>query len=250
MNWVEYFTNHHPSLPPFAWEEGIQVSPALRAPLIHSLQRFQVGESGEGNHIKQGAAATGNPDYARSIHLFIAEEQQHSRWLGRILSLLQAPLLKKHWSDICFIALRRCLGLRQELMVLLVAEMIAKRYYRALYDGTQDPLLRAIFRQILEDEEAHLRFHIEYLSKVWSRLGIVARGLIRLLWRTLYRAACLVVIWDHRGVLKECRVTPLQFWWDAGLVFDDVASAIFYSVPDLESGRSETPVAAGLKPVI
>lgn len=238
MNWVEYFSKNHSSVAPIPWERGISIDTWMRKPFIHSLQRFQIGESGDGKHIRQGAAETGDKEYARAIELFIGEEQQHSRWMAKILEQLEAPLLKRHWSEVIFIVLRRFLGLRQELVVLLVAEMIAKRYFRALFDGTGDPVLKQVFRQILLDEENHLKFHIEYLSRAFLPLSIVRCGLIRLLWRILFRGACLVVIWDHRRILSACKVSPLRFWWDCGLVFDETASGIFYSVPGLEASPS------------
>ncbi len=121
------------------WDRGIHVEPHLRAPLIASLQRFQIGETGEGNHLMKGARATGNEAYVAAMRLFIEEEHEHARLLAEILARLGAPLLEHHWSDGAFIVLRHVAGLRAELVVLLTVEMIAKCYYRTLRDGTQDP---------------------------------------------------------------------------------------------------------------
>jgi hypothetical protein len=38
------------------------------------------------------------------------------------------------------------------------------------------------------------------------------------------------VIWDHRALLRQARVSAAGFWWDCGLIFDEAAAGIFYPV--------------------
>src|SRR5690348_1711889 len=109
MNWTTYFEHNREHRQGIPWELGVHLPPHLHGPLIHSLRRFQLGESGEGHHLRQHAASTGDPAYERCIGMFIAEEQEHSRLMARVLHALQAPLLTSHWSDACFILLRRYL---------------------------------------------------------------------------------------------------------------------------------------------
>ena len=151
--------------------------------------------------------------------------------MGRILKRMGATLLDSHWSDRVFIALRRLMGLRTELMALLVPEMIAKRYFRALHDGTEDPILRAVFAQICRDEEGHVAFHIDTLHRRLAGQSIPARALTRFAWRCVFRAACVVVMLDHYSVLRACGVSPLTFWWDCGLIFDETSAGIFRRAP-------------------
>ena len=227
MDWLRYFRENRVDRMPIPWELGINVAPALREPLIRSLQRFQVGESGDGAHLRRGAARTGDARYAETIRLFIEEEQEHSRLLARILEGLGAPLLKGHWSDAVFIAVRRLCGLRVELMVLLAAELIAKPYYRALFGGSKDPVLRAVCAQIVRDEEGHVAFHWDYLGRALAPVPVVGRLIILLAWSLFYRAVCLVVMYDHRGVLRAAGVSPRAFWADCGQVFEEAAAHIF-----------------------
>src|SRR5262249_52419677 len=105
--WLQYFEYNRDRRMEIPWERGLEVEAELRGPLIRSLQRFQVGESGEGRHLRSKAATTGDPIYQAAIELFIQEEQEHARLMAGILGRLQAPLLKGHWSDGCFILLRR-----------------------------------------------------------------------------------------------------------------------------------------------
>jgi hypothetical protein len=114
-------------------------------------------------------------------------------------------------------------------MVLLVAEMIAKRYYRALSEGTNDPVLKTVFDQILRDEFGHVAFHSDFLRSAFAPLPLPIRRLISLLWAMLFRSVCLVVMYDHRAVLRATGVSPRTFWRDCGLIFNEVASDIFDS---------------------
>ena len=135
QKWLNYFEQNQRNRMPVPWEKGIQVELLVSAPLIRSLQKFQLGESGEGRKLKRDAKDTGDMIYAAAIDLFIKEEQEHSRLMARILKQLNAPLLQSHWSDWCFVSLRHLFGLHQELMVLLLPEMIASRYFRVLHEG-------------------------------------------------------------------------------------------------------------------
>jgi hypothetical protein len=62
--WLDYFEHNRANRPPVPWERGIQVELHLSAPLIHSLQKFQLGESGEGRKLKSHARKTGDAAYA------------------------------------------------------------------------------------------------------------------------------------------------------------------------------------------
>ena len=225
--WLDYFEGNRVNRPRVPWEKGVHVEPHLRAPLIRSLQKFQLGESGEGRNLKRHAKETGDAVYAEAIDRFIKEEQEHARLMAKILRNLNAPLLKRDWSDWCFVSLRHLFGLHQELLVLLLPEMIAKRYFRVLHDGTRDPVLRAVFAQIAQDEDGHLAFHVEYLRLAFEKMPFSRRMLVLLLWRLMFRATCVAVMLDHRAVLRAAGMMPQDFWRDCGRIFDEVAAGIF-----------------------
>lgn len=221
------------------WEKGIRIDLQLAAPLIRSLQKFQLGESGEGRTLKRHAVNTGDPVYAAAIDLFIKEEQEHSRLMGTILDELKAPRLESHWSDWCFVTIRRLFGLHQELMVLLLPEMIAKRYFRALYDGTGDEVLKTVFLQIAQDEDGHLAFHTDYLRRAFQKMSFTRRILALVSWRITFRVTCLVVMLDHWPVLSAVGIKPRQFWDECGEIFDEVATGIFSPAHLLAPSRLE-----------
>jgi hypothetical protein len=128
--------------------------------------------------------------------------------------------------------LRRLFGLEEELLVLLVPEMIAQRYFRALRDGTRDPGLRAVFGQIVSDEDGHVAFHVDSLRRRFAATSLARRAFSRAGWRAIFRGACLVMLWDHGSTLRAVGVSRTAFWWDCGLIFDEVAAAILRNAPD------------------
>jgi hypothetical protein len=247
MNWLNYFTYNRDHRMSIDWAAPIDLPHEFRKHFVRSLQTFQIGESGEGRHLRQRAAQTGDPRYIATIDLFIKEEQEHARLMAEILKRVQAPLLTSHWSDACFILLRRLFGLKEELLVLLIPEMIAKRYFKALHEGTELKVLRQVFAQICHDEEGHVAFHTDYLNQFYSHLPFSHRVAIQIIWRFVFRVACLVVLWDHRQILKAVGETRASFWNECGRIFDETAAGIFsppqvlrlplahIPVPDLQS---------------
>ncbi|MET7679975.1 ferritin-like domain-containing protein [Streptomyces sp. NPDC005423] len=197
------------------WGRGAVLHPAVWA----SLQRFQVGEDGDGANLVGKADAAGDPDYARAVRLFVAEEQNHARLLARLLAAGGMPTLNGHWSDTVFVRLRRLMGLRMELLVLTIAEVVALRYYRAVRDGTPDPLTSEVAARILSDEERHVPFHCERLHASLAELPRPCRRPVMTLWRLLLLAVTLVVAADHGPALRQLGLGRLR------LVADVVASA-------------------------
>lgn len=233
-NWLAYFRHNRANRQPIPWERRIAPEPGLREPLIRSLQKFQVGESGEGRHLIAGADATGSPDYSAAIRLFIEEEQEHAAILARLIRGMDGGLLEAHWSDFAFIFLRRLMGLHLELMVLLIAEMIAKKYYRALFDGTRDPVLRAAFGQICRDEEGHIAFHIDTLRAAFGGQPLLIRMVILGSWQFLFWGVCLVVAFDHRTVLQAVGASRGEFRRDCSRIFEDASWRVFRPQPVLQ----------------
>lgn len=153
------------------WGRGATLHPAVWA----SIQRFQVGEDGDGANLVGKAEEAGDGDYAQAVRLFVAEEQNHARLIARLLAAGGAPTLPGHWSDTVFVRLRRLMGLRMELLVLMIAEVVALRYYRALHDGADDALTSDVASRILSDEQRHVPFHCERLRASLTELPRAVR---------------------------------------------------------------------------
>lgn len=204
------------------WDRGATLPPAVWA----SIQRFQVGEDGDGGNLVTKADEAGDPDYTRAVRLFVAEEQNHARLLARLLTAGGRPTLPGHWSDTVFVRLRRLMGLRMELLVLMVAEVVALRYYRALRDGTTDPLTREVAARILADEERHVPFHCERLHTSLTALPRPLRRPLMTLWRLLLLTAALVVATDHGRALHHLGVPRHRFVSDVRASSGSVVRAV------------------------
>jgi hypothetical protein len=189
------------------WARGA----ALDAVIVRSLQRFQLGESGDGAGLAAKASFGGDESYAKAVRLFIAEEQEHARLLAALLTAANARVISSHWSDAVFTRLRRALGLHLELMVLFVAEFVALSYYRACRDGTGDPLATEVARRILADEERHVRFHSQRLGLAVAGLPTVAWLALSWAWQLLMIGTACAVVVDHGAALRRLGVPRRQF---------------------------------------
>lgn len=218
----------------------------LRPEIVRSVQRFQVGESGDGANLLRKAAAAGPSDYADAARLFVAEEQNHARLLAMLLGAADAPLLAWHWSDAVFVRLRRALGLRLELMVLLIAEVVALGYYRALRDGAGDGLTSRVAGLILTDERGHVPFHCQRLRAEFARWPRWARRAIDVPWSLLLCGTVLLVAFDHGPALRRLGVGKWQFVDEVTREF----RAAVRSVLRITDGRKTTAAnvaAAGVR---
>ena len=189
------------------WARESRLHPAI----VRSLQRFQVGESGDGANLLGKAAEAGPGGYVEAARLFVAEEQNHARLLALLLRAVHAPLLDSHWSDAVFVRLRRACGLRLELMVLLIAEVVALGYYRALRDGADDALAAEVGGLILADERGHVPFHCQRLRDEFAGWPRGARRAVGALWRILLRGTVVTVAIDHGSALRRLGVGRWQF---------------------------------------
>ncbi|MFF4789128.1 ferritin-like domain-containing protein [Streptomyces sp. NPDC001276] len=207
-------------------------SATLHTAVWASIQRFQVGEDGDGANLVGKADEAGDIEYAQAVRLFVAEEQNHARLLARLLAAGGVPTLPGHWSDTVFVRLRRLMGLRMELLVLMIAEVVALRYYRVLRDGTDDSLTSDVAGRILSDEQRHVPFHCERLHASLAELPRVTRRPVMALWQLLLLAASLVVAADHGPALRRLGIGRLRFMADVVTSSGAVVSAVLTPRPD------------------
>jgi hypothetical protein len=205
------------------WPTGGRLEPAL----VRSLQRFQAGEDGDGASLIAKSARAGDHEYLTAVRLFVAEEQNHAHLLKNVLAYAGHPTIDGHWSDTAFVAVRRALGLRLELMTMMLAEVVALRYYRALHEGAADALLSDVAGRILADEQRHVPFHVDRLRDGFcgtpapARLGGVA------FWWLLMTGATLVVAVDHGPALRSLGVPARRFVVDVLATFRPIAREVF-----------------------
>lgn len=225
-----------------------------RAPesVWRSLQRFQVGENGDGANLIGKADAARDAAYAAAVRLFVAEEQNHARLLARLLAAGGRPTLTTCWSDRVFVRLRRLLGLRTELLVLMVAELVAVRYYTAVRDGAKDPLVAEVAGRILADERRHIPFHCRRLRASLRELpGRPLRALTMAGWRALMLGATAFVALDHGAALRRLGVRRSRFVAEAMALTGPVVADVLDGtrpLPVPPAGRGPAGTAGGGAP--
>ncbi|WP_306361703.1 ferritin-like domain-containing protein [Nocardia sp. CC227C] len=195
--------------------------------VVRSVQRFQVGESGDGANLIAKAEQAGDRDYAAAARLFVAEERNHARLLGLLLKSAGQDTIAAHWSDAVFVRLRRAMGLRLELMVLMVAEVVALRYYRALRDGSGDALTGTVGGLILADEEQHVPFHCQRLRLAFGASPRWLRGITLAAWWTVLLGAIAVVTLDHGSALQRLGVGRREFAREVVALFGTACGSSF-----------------------
>ncbi len=216
--------------------------------IARSVQEFQLGESGEGRHIKLRAEKyvrrSGEENYLRALEYFLAEEHRHARVLGRFMELAGIPLIQQNLTDHIFRKLRHAAGLDLTISVLLTAEIIAKVYYRALRDATGSVVLKTICKQILRDEAAHVRFQAERLALLRTTWVDWKYAAARVLQRFLFSGTSLVVWLNHRPVLRAGGFSFRRYWQACRREFR-------MALQIMDAGRKSEGVStqAGKKPI-
>src|SRR6266481_6217842 len=247
-DWLAYFRQNQLDRRGIAWHEGLSLDPRLHGPLARSLARFQLGESSNGTRLLAAARRlsekTGDPFYPRTIALFIAEEQEHSRLLARVLQQMHAPLLPRHWTDSLFRRCRHLLGFYEEIAVLLMAEIIALKYYGIIRQRCGAPVLEVVCEQILADEKFHVRFHCERLHQVIAPRCWPIRAACWTMLSAMFAGASTVVAWDHRRAFAALGSSSVEFLRDSWANFFAARKAIFGGTPFARDAADQVPAAA------
>lgn len=222
--WLAYFLDNKQNRTVTQFSDDLSISQELREPLIRSLQRFQIGETGEGKHLKKFAKTKDDPTYEQCIDLFLKEEHAHARILAEMIAALDGSLLTWHWSDLVFIMLRRALGLKTEIFILLIAEIVGKCFYLQCARNLKNERLSDTFSVIVLDEIAHVEFHCDFLRTELITCPQPVRYAIYWAWATLFYAASLVFVLDHRLALAGLEVSQRKFLDDCSGTFHRAAS--------------------------
>src|SRR6266550_4869894 len=174
--WIAHFTSNRNHRPEPDWTAPVNVSAPLLAPVLRSLEQFRLGDGG-------GPAAliaydaegfrSSTAEMRVIVDAWFAEEAEHARLLGCVVRRFGGRIITSHWSFTAFCLCRRVLGVRFELQVLLLTELVSTAYYRVLRLHSPDGPLAAMCGLILRDEAGHVAFHRDRLTAAGrSPLGL------------------------------------------------------------------------------
>jgi hypothetical protein len=218
--WVRHFRANktHRMEPP--WAAPVTVDARCVPALLRSLQQFHLGDGGgECRLIAHDVDKLigGSAEVRELVDLWFAEEAEHSRLLGRLVERFGGRPIITHWSFRAFCLCRRWGGVRFELRVLLLTEIVSTAYYRLMRRFVPDPAVRAVCRLILRDEAGHVAFHRDRIATS-RRLAGAGMGLTWFLPLAALGFLAGTVLWvNHRACLRNFGASDFDFYREVWL---------------------------------
>jgi len=217
QQWVDYYQKNRDNRTEPEWCAAKTESEERSRELARSLSHFQLGETGGGSFLFMNVDEK-SPDadiYKEALRLFVEEEHEHARLLAEVTCRLGGNLVRKHWTHGLFRLVRKLFGLRFEIQVLVIAELVGTAYYRWVERQTTDLPLQQVCNLLLKDEAMHVRFHREKLTLDY----VAMMPLMRHVWMTSFQClfyGALTAAWmDHGRCLKTIGVKRGDFFKQA-----------------------------------
>ena len=212
--WIEHFRRNRENRAEPPWDAPISMPDDIVHPLVLSLEQFQLGDGGGPACLIAWNAPrlrSSSEGAATVIDMWFAEEREHARLLGAAVARFGGQCIHSHWSFTAFCLVRRWIGVRFELTVLLLTEIVSSVYYRLIRRHGRDASLRAMCRLILRDEAGHIAFHRDRLASCAG--GRAAYGKVcELRFRTLGLAAASMLWVNHGRALKALGASRAEFY--------------------------------------
>jgi hypothetical protein len=195
--WIRHFQTNQDNRSEPAWDSALRLDAKVIEKLLPSIQQFQLGDGGgPASLIARDAAAYRNSSEGiRTLtDLWFKEEREHSRLLGKAVERLGGKPIKSHWSFSAFCACRRLIGVRAELQILLLTELVSTAYYTVLERHVDDWPLQDMCSLILRDEAGHVSYHCDRLAA-----DATDKGLFWVLQFWLCGYAAATMLWVNHG---------------------------------------------------
>jgi hypothetical protein len=165
--WIAYFKRNKQNRPEPDWSAPVNLPAAAFLPVLHSLEQFRLGDGGGPASLiafNRENFRSRTEEMRQIVDLWFAEEAEHARLLGCAVRRLDGRIITSHWSFTAFCLCRRVLGVRFELQVLTLTELVSTGYYRMLRKHSPDGTLAAVCELILRDEAGHVAFQRDRLE--------------------------------------------------------------------------------------
>ncbi|TAK93146.1 MAG: ferritin-like domain-containing protein [Verrucomicrobia bacterium] len=213
--WITHFTRNRQNRPEPDWAAPISAPPTVLAPMLRSVEQFRLGDGGGPASLiafNRENFRSRTSELRQIVDLWFAEEAEHARLLGCAVRRFGGRIITSHWSFTAFCLCRRALGVRFELQVLTLMELVSTAYYRMLRNHSPDGPLAAMCELILRDEAGHVAFQRDRLSSDGCpKLGV--RGVLWRLQFLLFGYAAGTMLWvNHAPCLKAIGGTRAEFY--------------------------------------
>src|SRR5450432_1573449 len=213
--WIEHFRCNRQNRPEPDWSAPANVPPAVLVQMLKSVEQFRLGDGGGPASLiafDRENFRNRTDELRRIVDLWFAEEAEHARLLGCAVRRFGGRIITSHWSFTAFCLCRRVFGVRFELQVLTLTELVSTAYYRMLRSHSPDGPLAAMCELILRDEAGHVAFQRDRLASA----GCPRPGLRGWLWRIQFLVcgyAAGTVLWiSHAPCLKAIGGSRGEFY--------------------------------------
>ncbi|MCB1179209.1 MAG: hypothetical protein KDK36_16630 [Leptospiraceae bacterium] len=212
-DWKNHFLSKSKREFPNHYEEKA-IPDIYKKELIHTLSILLQGETGEGRIIKQmkNSKLHRGDDYLEALDLFVKEEGRHARLLNTCLIALGERERMPHLSSKFFTWVRGIIGPIFKLLVLFSAEVMAVLFYGALSEKLYGTPTGRILKEIFEDENDHLEFHLDFFRTMEK--GIFIKNFYYFLIYIGTILSFLVIIYDQKRTLKLLKISYEKLWKD------------------------------------
>jgi len=213
--WIDHFQRNRQNRPEPDWDVPVNVPAHVLPPMLRSIEEFRLGDGGgPASLIAYDAEGfrSSTAEIRTIVDLWFREEAEHARLLGCAVKRFNGRIITSHWSFTAFCLCRLALGVRFELQVLTLTELVSTAYYRMLRQYSPDGPLAAMCELILRDEAGHVAFQRDRIMAS----GNPRPGTRGLLWRIQfllcgYGAA--TVLWvSHAPCLKAIGGSRAEFY--------------------------------------
>jgi len=213
--WLAHFTRNQERRPEPAWNAPIVLAADVVQPLVRSLEQFQLGDGGGPAYLiawDQERFLSSSEGVRELVDLWFKEEREHSRLLSEAVARFGGRCIQGHWSFSVFCWTRRYFGVRFELTVLLLTEIVSTVYYRLIRQHANDPALRSMCRLIIRDENGHVAFHRDRLASA-ARCGQARYGNLWERWFVALGLAAATMLWvNHASGLCALGASTREFY--------------------------------------
>lgn len=211
--WLIHFLQNRHERVRIAWPSDGELAAAVRQPVADWLAWMAQVNAASRQRLIEWARCrcASDPAYPQAIRLFVKEEQHHGDLVRRYLELRGLSAAPVGGLRAAARAVLRPLGLRFELSVLLLSEILCLAMNRAIIERVSDPTLKDLLTQIIHDHECHLTFHRERLTTEFADFNFVRRNLRRWRLRGMFAAAVHGAAAYHRGLLAALEIPRRSF---------------------------------------
>ena len=217
--WLTHFDQNREDRPEPDWAAPVTLPDDVVRMLVRSLEQFQLGDGGGPASLIAWNAETfrsSSEAMRRLVDLWFEEEKEHSRLLLQAVQRFGGTPISGHWSFTVFCWARRLFGVRSELTILLLTEIVSTTYYRLMRRHAQDLAVKAMCRLILRDEAGHISFHRSRLACRGTASSQCHGRRFGLAWalpfRVLGHAAASMLWVNHGSALTALGASRAEFY--------------------------------------